>query len=138
MRVMADVNIEGHVDALIRAVTSDRWRDIWDGLEGQVVRFSEVGLVPSTSDAEVWRTCQHFRIVLITANRNQRGPDSLEAVIRQENTADSLPVFTLSNPELLRRTETTWSGLRSGCWSACSNSINCSAPDESSSRDRNP
>jgi hypothetical protein len=38
---------------------------------------------------------------LITGNRNNDGPDSLEAVIRNENQADSLPVITISRPRRL-------------------------------------
>ncbi len=45
----------------------------------------------------MWQTCQGQRIVLLTANRNADGPDSLEATIRQHNTAQSLPVFTLAD-----------------------------------------
>ena len=36
-------------------------------------------------------------MILLTNNRNDDGPDSLEAAIRQHNTADSLPVFTIGN-----------------------------------------
>ncbi len=32
-------------------------------------------------------------------NRNQRGPDSLEAVIRAENQPDSLPVMTIGDAD---------------------------------------
>lgn len=40
--------------------------------------------------------------MLITINRNARGPDSLEAVIRDENTQQSLPVITIANPDRVR------------------------------------
>jgi len=36
---------------------------------------------------------------LLTANRNMRGEDSLEAVIRQLAGPDSLPVLTLADPD---------------------------------------
>jgi len=36
---------------------------------------------------------------LIAGNRNDDGPDSLEAVIRDENQPDSLPVVTIANPD---------------------------------------
>ena len=38
-----------------------------------------------------------------TANRNDEGADSLEATIAQENTAQSLLVFTLSNDQRVLR-----------------------------------
>ncbi len=36
---------------------------------------------------------------MITGNRNKRGPDSLEAVIQSQNQPDSLPVFTIADPD---------------------------------------
>jgi hypothetical protein len=36
-------------------------------------------------------------LILLTNNRNDDDPDSLEAAIRQHNTADALPVFTIRN-----------------------------------------
>jgi hypothetical protein len=35
----------------------------------------------------------------VTGNRNDDGPDSLEATIRNENQPDSLPVITIANTE---------------------------------------
>jgi len=40
--------------------------------------------------------------LLITNNRNEDSPDSLEATIRQHNTSDSLPVFTVGNLDKFR------------------------------------
>ena len=39
---------------------------------------------------------------MITGNRNQDGPNSLDATIRTENTLTSLPVLTVSDPLALR------------------------------------
>jgi len=36
-------------------------------------------------------------MILVTANRNAEGPDSLEATLRSQNTTSSLPVFTFAN-----------------------------------------
>lgn len=38
-------------------------------------------------------------MLLVTANRNMKGEDSLEQVMRQENTSTSYPIITISNPE---------------------------------------
>jgi hypothetical protein len=35
-------------------------------------------------------------MMLITANRNSKGADSLEAVMREENSPTSLPIVTIS------------------------------------------
>jgi hypothetical protein len=64
-----------------------------------VVNFPSLGLPFDAPDVVVWRTCQKEDLVLITANRNNRGPDSLEAVIRKENQPVSLPVVTISDQD---------------------------------------
>jgi len=63
------------------------------------VSFPILGLAFDSSDAVIWRTCQKEESVLITANRNKRGPDSLEAVIQRENQPDSLPVITIADQD---------------------------------------
>lgn len=40
-------------------------------------------------------------MIILTANRNMKGDDSLEQVIREENTLRSFPVVTISNKERL-------------------------------------
>jgi hypothetical protein len=61
--------------------------------------FASIGIATSSPDVLVWRICQERQIDLVTANRNDDGPDSLEATIRQYNRADSLPVFTIGDPQ---------------------------------------
>jgi hypothetical protein len=41
--------------------------------------------------------------VLITGNRNDDGPDSLESVVKDENLPESLPIVTISDPDRLLR-----------------------------------
>jgi hypothetical protein len=66
-----------------------------------VLTFPAVGLSYNSPDTVIWRTCQTEKLVLITGNRNDDGPDSLEAVIRDENQPGSLPVITISKPKRL-------------------------------------
>ena len=40
---------------------------------------------------------------MITANRDDDGPDSLESVIWSENQPDSLPVVTVADPDCVLR-----------------------------------
>ncbi|AUB39676.1 hypothetical protein COO91_05674 [Nostoc flagelliforme CCNUN1] len=40
-------------------------------------------------------------MILLTANRSMKGKDSLEQVIREENTLASLPVITIGNADRL-------------------------------------
>jgi hypothetical protein len=52
----------------------------------------------NTPDAALWQFCQRQQIILITGNRNEDGPESLEAVLQGSNTPASLPGFTISEP----------------------------------------
>lgn len=64
-----------------------------------VLTFDDLQLSPETSDAIVWQTCQREQLILVTANRNADGPDSLEATLRMHNKATTLPVFTIANAD---------------------------------------
>jgi hypothetical protein len=64
-----------------------------------LLTFRDLGLAPDASDALLWQRCQEEQIILITANRNNDGPDSLEATLRTQNRPDSLPVFTVADAE---------------------------------------
>jgi hypothetical protein len=96
--ILADINVVKQRRALVAIWSSDTWRDIWSALGLSVVSFPAVGLSYNAPDTLIWRTCQQQKLVLITGNRNDDGPDSLEATIRAENQPDSLPIFTLADP----------------------------------------
>jgi hypothetical protein len=95
---MADHDVEGHVQLLLRLLLSDEWHPLWTEVGCTVVSFESLGLPTTTSDVELWQLCQARQIVLITGNRNKDGPRSLEATIQQRNEASSLPVFTIGEP----------------------------------------
>ena len=95
--LLADVNAEGHLDALLAVCRSPDWIEYWSYLQVSVERFSDLGLPANVSDDVLWRTCQQRELLLVTANRNQDGPDSLGVTIALEGTADSLPVLTLGD-----------------------------------------
>jgi hypothetical protein len=78
---------------------------LWSSLENQgwlalldlpMLAFADVGLPISSSDREVWRFVQKNRLILLTANRNDRDEDSLQRTIWDENQPTSLPVVTIS------------------------------------------
>jgi hypothetical protein len=83
--ILADVNVGKQRRAILAIWTSEIWRDLWSALGLTVLSFPSLGLSYSASDAVIWETCQREGLVLITGNRNKRGPDSLEAVILREN-----------------------------------------------------
>jgi vacuolar-type H+-ATPase subunit F/Vma7 len=63
------------------------------------VIFEQVGLSADSSDRSVWQFAQTNGMLLLTANRNAKGKDSLEQVMREENTPTSFPIITIGDPE---------------------------------------
>jgi len=57
----------------------------------------DVQLQANIKDRPLWNFCQEHGWVLLTENRNEDGPDSLEATIRACNQIASLPVITLGD-----------------------------------------
>jgi hypothetical protein len=101
--ILADNNVEGHLTFLLHHLTGERWRELWSALELALVTFADLGLSPSAADAVLWRACQEKQVILLTANRNEEGPDSLEATIRAHNTPQSLPIFTIATAQQILR-----------------------------------
>ena len=100
---LADANCEGHLALLLR-LFQEGWRhDVWEVLHLTPVSLADLGLQPDASDRAVWEACQREQVILLTANRNDAGPDSLEATIQQYNTPASFPVFTLANEQRVLR-----------------------------------
>jgi hypothetical protein len=97
--LLADVNNEGHVARVLALMQTDYWRDMWDYLDIRLLRFRDVGLSASDTDSVAWHHCQQQQLYLLTNNRNDDGPDSLEARIRACNTPVSLPVFTFADAD---------------------------------------
>jgi hypothetical protein len=97
--ILADHNVEGHLEVLLRIWQGTEWREIWESLNLTVKTFPALGLAVDTPDTLVWQACQSQQIVLITANRNDEGPDSLERAIRLFSGPHCLPVFTLADAD---------------------------------------
>jgi hypothetical protein len=95
--LIADLNLEGHFRVLLRLLEEASRRELWSALGWTVATFESLGLPRTATDVAVWAACQQRQFVLFTGNRNDEGPDSLEAAIRELNKSDSLPVFTLGN-----------------------------------------
>lgn len=97
--LLPDANITGHVARLVRRMQGEPWGGFWKELQVSCISFADVGLDPADSDLVVWQRCQEKRLLLITDNRNDDGPDSLEGTIRTLNTPLSLPVFTIADSD---------------------------------------
>jgi hypothetical protein len=100
--ILADANITGHVEHLAQLMQTGSWAAFWQDLNLVLRRFADVGLSADSADLDIWQCCQAQELLLITDNRNDDSPDSLEAVIRKHNTAQSLPVFTVADVDKLR------------------------------------
>lgn len=94
MSFLIDHNIEKHGKILSDMLVQQGWFSL---IPVGVVTFAEIDLTIDSGDRQVWRTAQKHHLILITANRRMIGEDSLEQVLREENTLHSLPVLTMAD-----------------------------------------
>jgi hypothetical protein len=98
MNFFIDYNLNGHALVLYGALSRAGWLDL---VSIKFITFAEIQLPSNSSDRVVWRLAQKNKMILLTANRSMKEKDSLEQVMRQENTSNSLPVITIGNPDRL-------------------------------------
>lgn len=98
MKFLIDHNLRGHAVVLLGSLTASGWLDL---ISIRFVLFEEVGLAIDSDDRVVWQFAQSHQMILMTANRSMKGENSLEQVMREENTATSLPVVTIGNIDRL-------------------------------------
>lgn len=96
MNFLIDHNLGGHAEILLGNIASQGWLNL---LPIRVVTFKQMNLSIDSNDRVVWRLAQANQMILLTANRSMKGEDSLEQVIREENTVDSLPVITIGDAD---------------------------------------
>ncbi|MCU0545534.1 MAG: ACP S-malonyltransferase [Oscillatoriaceae cyanobacterium Prado104] len=96
MIFLVDNNIKGHARVLLGSIVSQGWLDF---VQIRFVMFEEMELSTDSSDRVVWRLAQENQMILLTANRSMKDEDSLEQVMREENTPESLPVVTIGNAD---------------------------------------
>ena len=98
MIFLIDHNLKGHASVFFGAIASQGWLDL---APIRFVMFAEIDLLIDSDDRVVWRLAQENQMILLTANRSMKGKDSLEQVMREENTSASLPVITIGNADRL-------------------------------------
>ena len=98
MNFLIDHNLRGHAVVLLGSLTASGWLDL---VPIRFVLFEEVGLSIDSDDRVVWRFAQLNEMILLTANRTMKGKNSLEKVMREENTIASLPVVTIGSIDRL-------------------------------------
>ena len=79
---------------------------MWESLNLAVLTFEDLNLPDNVVDSRLWRICQQCQVVLVTANRNGKGIDTLDAVIGRENSPGSLPIFTFADVHKVRSHKT--------------------------------
>jgi predicted nuclease of predicted toxin-antitoxin system len=98
MSFLTDYNLDGYALVFLGVLTKRGWLKL---LPIRFVTFREAGLSMDSSDRVVWRYAQANQMMVLTANRNMKGQDSLEQVIREENTVTSFPVITIGDLDRL-------------------------------------
>lgn len=98
MNFLVDHNLRGHSVVLAGSLAASGWLEL---ISIRFVLFEEVGLAVTSDDRVVWQYAQDNQMILITANRSMKGKDSLEQVMREENTPTSWPVVTIGNIDRL-------------------------------------
>jgi predicted nuclease of predicted toxin-antitoxin system len=98
MIVLVDYNLTGYVVLFQGTLAAEGWLAL---LLIRFVTLQEAGLAADTNDRIIWRFAQSNQMLLLTANRNAKGEDSLEQTIREEGTSTSLPVITIGNLDRL-------------------------------------
>ncbi|GAA6621024.1 ACP S-malonyltransferase [Scytonema sp. NUACC26] len=96
MIFLVDHNLEGHALLLSGNIASLGWLDL---LPIRFITFEDVALSVTSDDRIVWRFAQANQMILLTANRSMKGKNSLEQVMREENTSMSLPIVTIGDAD---------------------------------------
>jgi hypothetical protein len=91
--VLVDHNIERQGRLLWSHFSETQWHALQ---VSSMTTLIAAGLSPEASDRELWSFCQRQQWLLLTANRNRRGEDSLQAVLDRLNNQRPV-VVTLSN-----------------------------------------
>jgi len=92
MKVLLDHHLKKQGILLWATMGSEGWLKL---LDIPMLTFEDVGLPIDSRDRDVWRFAQEKQLILLTANRNNNGEDSLQQTIQEENQSTSLPVVTI-------------------------------------------
>jgi hypothetical protein len=95
--LLADVNVQGHLPYLRHLLEVLGLWIVLVELNIGLVTFRDLQLPLDLDDRRLWNRCQQDGWVLFTENRNNDGPDSLQATLTDSWQLGHLPVLTLSN-----------------------------------------
>lgn len=95
--MLADINVQEHLPYLRQSLES---MDLWSLLEEAEIRFTifaDHDLPRNLDDRSLREFCQKAGWVLFTNDKNNDGPNSLQATMEDSWKIGDLPVLTLSN-----------------------------------------
>ena len=95
--LLADVNVQGHLPYLRRLLEALGLWPVLAELKLTLTTFADLNLPRDLDDRTLWERCQQDSWVLFTENRNDDGPDSLQATLTGSWKPGHLPVLTLAN-----------------------------------------
>ena len=101
--LLFDINIQGHFRYLLHLLAALDLVGMWEAEDLDVFTVPQLGYPRDVRDRVIWNRCQSDGLVLVTENRNDDGPDSLERAMADALTPDSLPVLTLANKPRFER-----------------------------------
>ena len=87
MKVLLDHHLKKQGILLWATMGSEGWLKL---LDIPMLTFEDVGLPIDSRDRDVWRFAQEKQLILLTANRNNDGEDSLQQTIQAEIQPTSL------------------------------------------------
>jgi hypothetical protein len=102
MIILADYNLNRQAILISGSLVAGGWLDL---APVQLVTFEAIGLAANSNDRVVWRFAQTNGMLLLTANRNAKGEDSLEQVMREENQPTSFPIITIADPDRVNESD---------------------------------
>ena len=102
MIVLADYNLNRQAILISGSLVAGGWLDL---APIRLVTFEGIGLTANSNDRVVWRFAQTNGMLLLTANRNAKGEDSLEQVMREENQPTSFPIITIADPDRVNESD---------------------------------
>jgi hypothetical protein len=101
--LLADVNVQGFLPYICDLLAARGLLPMLIEQQIQFKTFKDLQIDPNLDDRSLWKLCQRDGWVLFTEDRNDDGPDSLQATITELWREGDLPIVTLSNKSRLRR-----------------------------------
>lgn len=104
--LLADVNVQLHAFIAHRLLENLGILPFLVEKNLEFASLRDAGLATDVDDRTLWTYCQREGWVLFTENRNDDGPDSLQATLDDSWTEGCLPILTLSKKARFERDRT--------------------------------